>query len=406
MKKTTISLEKVIYEANKYLEENNYKKSTITNYNSKWRTFTKYCNKNNYSTFSIEIGMEFLQKDRNISLNQKLKESEVFWIRTIKVLDEIVTFGYFLKCHRPAGEKIVKIYENLLSEYLIYSKSKKLSERTINFKKIIVIKFLNNIYYQEIFKIRDLTAQNIYQYLINLKDYSDSTKAAILFVLRDFLEFIHKNGYTKKAFNKLFPIIRSNKSENNISYYKVDEIKKIIKLIDTTTKIGKRDYLVILLATYLGMRIGDIRKLKTENIFWDKKTIEYIQQKTNVPIQLPLLENIKFALLDYLKNSRPENNSTYIFIRYRAPNIPYTVENAFYYIINKYMKLADIDISNRKHGFHSMRHSLASNLLKNNVTIPVITGILGHKSSNTTKKYLSIDIEQLRSLALEVPYEK
>jgi len=213
-----------------------------------------------------------------------------------------------------------------------------------------------------------------------LKEYSDLTKAGILFTLRNFLKFIHKNGYTKKAFNKLFPIIRSNKSENNISYYTIDEIKKMIKLIDTTTKIGKRDYLVILLVAYLAMRAGDIRKLKIGNIFWDKKTIEYTQQKTNLPIQLPLLENIKFVLLDYLKNSRPENNSTYIFIRYRAPHIPYTVENAFYYIINKYMKLAGIDTSNRRHGFHSMRHSLVSNLLKNNVKLPVITGVLGHKN--------------------------
>lgn len=406
MKKSTMSLKKVIYEANKYLEENNYKESTITNYNSHWKTFKKYCQRNNYSTFSIEIGLEFLKIGKNISLNQKLKDSEIFWIRTIKVLEDIIIYGYFLKRHSVKGKKIVKDYENLLLEYLAYNKSKKLSKRTINGKKIIIIRFLNCIYDQGILKIKDLKTQNIYNYLSILKEYSDSTKASILFVLRDFLKFINKNGYTKKAFNKLFPIIKSNKRENNISYYKVDEIKKIIKLIDTTTKIGKRDYLVILLATHLGMRAGDIRRLKTENIFWDKKTIEYVQQKTDNPIQLPLLENIKFALLDYLKYSRPKNNSSYIFIRYRVPHIPYTAVNTFYYIINKYMKLAKINTQNRKHGLHSMRHSLASNLLKNNINLPIITGVLGHKNSNTTKKYLSIDIEELRSLALEVPYEK
>lgn len=53
-----------------------------------------------------------------------------------------------------------------------------------------------------------------------------------------------------------------------------------------------------------------------------------------------------------------------------------------------------------------MRHSLASNLLKNNTPYPVITGILGHENTSTTRMYLAIDIEQLRSLALEVPYEE
>lgn len=78
----------------------------------------------------------------------------------------------------------------------------------------------------------------------------------------------------------------------------------------------------------------------------------------------------------------------------------------FFETINKYMKLADISINNRKHGLHSMRHSMASNLLKHNTPLPIITGILGHENTNTTRLYLCIDIEQLRSVALEVPYER
>jgi integrase/recombinase XerD len=53
-----------------------------------------------------------------------------------------------------------------------------------------------------------------------------------------------------------------------------------------------------------------------------------------------------------------------------------------------------------------MRHSLASNLLSNNTPMPVITGILGHKNSNSTNLYLRINIDSLRSVALEVPDER
>lgn len=75
-------------------------------------------------------------------------------------------------------------------------------------------------------------------------------------------------------------------------------------------------------------------------------------------------------------------------------------------VVNFHCKSIGISFCNRKHGLHSMRHSLASNLLKNNTPYPVITGILGHENSSTTRLYLSIDIDQLRSLALEVPYEE
>jgi integrase/recombinase XerD len=53
-----------------------------------------------------------------------------------------------------------------------------------------------------------------------------------------------------------------------------------------------------------------------------------------------------------------------------------------------------------------MRHSTASNLLQNSTPYPVITGILGHENTSTTKIYLRIDIQQLRTVALEVPNEK
>ena len=111
-------------------------------------------------------------------------------------------------------------------------------------------------------------------------------------------------------------------------------------------------------------------------------------------------------MIDYIRNGRPASKLSYIFLRQRAPYGPYASNNSFHYMITRYMKIAEISFSGRKHGLHSMRHSLASNLLKNNTPYPVITGILGHENTNTTRLYLSIDIEQLRSLALEVPYEE
>lgn len=88
--------------------------------------------------------------------------------------------------------------------------------------------------------------------------------------------------------------------------------------MDRQTKIGKRDYAILMLAIQLGIRAGDIRQLKLSHIKWDINQIEYIQQKTRNLICLPLTENIKFALLDYLKNSRPESSYPNIFARHES----------------------------------------------------------------------------------------
>ncbi len=69
-------------------------------------------------------------------------------------------------------------------------------------------------------------------------------------------------------------------------------------------------------------------------------------------------------------------------------------------------KLAFVSLYIRRariHGPHSLRHSLSSIMLENRVSLPVISEILSHANSDTTKVYLKIDISQLSECALGVP---
>jgi site-specific recombinase XerD len=67
------------------------------------------------------------------------------------------------------------------------------------------------------------------------------------------------------------------------------------------------------------------------------------------------------------------------------------------------MNLAGIKYDERRHGPHALRHSLATNLLKKEVTLPVISSVLGHTRSESTMFYLRVDTNSLRRCALEVP---
>jgi len=50
---------------------------------------------------------------------------------------------------------------------------------------------------------------------------------------------------------------------------------------------------------------------------------------------------------------------------------------------------------------HSLRNTLAGNMLESNAPLPVISEALGHQSVNTTSIYLKIDIEGLRKCAMD-----
>ncbi len=312
----------------------------------------------------------------------------------------------FRKCHQREGKQPPSHFFNILNKYGKRQQEKKLSTRTIYGKKIALVRFLNHLEQQGLTDITSLTSNEVLSYLPTLEKFRNNTRSGVLFSLRNFLLFLYSEGYITEPLNDLFPVILSNKFDRLPSYYSTDEVKNILCQVDRNSTVGRRDYLILLLAVQFGLRAGDIRLLKFQDIKWSRNTIEFIQQKTNVPIQLPLTDEFKYAVTDYMKNSRPGVDDPHIFVRHRAPSQPFGESNSFYHIINKYFELAGIELNGRRHGLHSMRHSTASNLLQNNTPYPVITGILGHKNTATTKCYLRIDIQQLRTVALEVPDEK
>jgi site-specific recombinase XerD len=72
-------------------------------------------------------------------------------------------------------------------------------------------------------------------------------------------------------------------------------------------------------------------------------------------------------------------------------------------IISNIIYKAGIETKTRHHGAHCLRHSLATQLMEQGTTLPVISDTLGHSNSQTTMIYLSVDINGLLRCSLDVP---
>jgi len=295
-------------------------------------------------------------------------------------------------------------YLDILEEYLNLEEFRSLSPLTISSKRLTITSFMNYLGDNNVKDFQHCLQKNVTGYLSSLAGLSSSTISGRKFILRHFFNYLNSRKLTLFAGNELFPVIFTNKRERILSFYSTEEIRRIVSTIDRSTPYGKRDFVVVLLAAELGIRSGDIIRLKISDIHWEHDTIEFIQYKTKNFNQLPLLENIKYALIDYLKNGRPESDLEYIFIGIKNGGKPLT-NTCIHQIVSKYFQKAGVDTSERKHGPHAMRHSLASTMLHNNTPMYVIKEVLGHSNINTSRMYLNIDIDTLRKLALEVPYE-
>lgn len=226
---------------------------------------------------------------------------------------------------------------------------------------------------------------------------------AMLCHLRVFLRFLYLNEITKDDLSLFIP--KSNvllKRKHIPSTWTRDDIDRILACIDLASPIGKRDYAMILLVARLGIRVSDVIHLEFDNLKWEKNCIQISQYKTNEPLVLPLFEDVGQAIIDYVKNGRPACDLKRVFITHKPPFQKFSDNNHLYCMFNKYLYKAGIEITPEKnHGMHSLRHSLATELLRKEVPLPVISEILGHKSLETTMQYLRVDTEQLRYCTLE-----
>lgn len=266
--------------------------------------------------------------------------------------------------------------------FLLYLDSSGLSETDIKFDTIFNFKS----YIQE-------------------RGYSEAYKANILFTLRDFIAFLVDSLAYDPIAQQYVGTIISHKDARLSSCYSMDEVKEILNQIDRKTKLGKRDYVIALLLAELGIRESDVLYLKLGDFDWSAKELHMRMGKTKKSLTLPLSENLLLALADYIRDGRPNIDTTLLF-----PRVSPTVEGAYtrgmiYYAVDRYLQRAGIETTDKHHGPHALRHSLTSSLLRQDISLPVISAALGHGSMNITKRYLWMAPEQLRKLALEISHE-
>jgi len=229
-----------------------------------------------------------------------------------------------------------------------------------------------------------------------------NTQLRVCVPLRRYLRYLFEMNLTKTDLSIPLFSIKIHRAEKVPSVYNTEEIRKMDASIEKSSPVGKRDYAIFLLASRLGLRASDICSLQFRNLDWDRNVINLVQCKTKKEIELPLLAVIGEAIIDYIRNSRPKNESKTIFLTANAPYTTISVPGLSS-IVSHIIYKAGIETKDRHHGAHCLRHSLATQLLGLGTTLPVISDTLGHSNSQSTMIYLSVDTNGLLRCSLDVP---
>jgi integrase len=164
---------------------------------------------------------------------------------------------------------------------------------------------------------------------------------------------------------------------------------------------GKRDYAIILLITRLGLRGIDVKRLRFANLDWPGNRLSVVGAQTGHRVQLPLLKDVGWAVIDYIRHGRPRSEGPQVFLRHTAPIGPFSDQDHLHQILVKHARAAHVPLGEkRRHGMHSLRHTLATQF---GVPLPYIPDILGHVDLSTTEIYARASTEAKRK-ALEAVY--
>ncbi len=402
MNQTALPFEDLIRAVKAELFRVKYKEQRVNLYEVVWEELGEYLKTRNLQQFDMKIGLNFLEENFGISVFTHLCPPQGVKVRAVNMLGEYQLHGIILSKKRIIGKEYCAVVKKAFEGFIESRRRYGISEKTLQSNELYLSRFSEYLANRKLENFSELCVDHIFGFVNTLAGTSIATVYCTLCSLRVLLRYFHDEKILERDFSYVVPSIKIDKTSKIPSAYKREEVQKLLDCVDRGNPKGKRDYAMMLLASRLGMRAGDICSLSFKNLKWQLNEIELVQEKTQERILLPLLPEVGAAIIDYLKYGRPITDSTTIFVRHTCPITPLTAPT-LHSIVGHYLQLAGISIPDgKKHGPHALRHSLASALLEENIPMPIISEILGHKSTTTTSIYLKIDVTHLRRCALEV----
>lgn len=403
-----MTIEMITEGLRKLLLENNYNASTTKFYEREWKKIQNFLMEEYGDTeYQMERGLKYLEKQYGFITKYTegtLTQQRVQLLRVIHMLEDY-SLHKVLTCRYHASKNPISLYryyDDISRRYCEYLSGSELSASTAGHYKSISTVFMDYLAQRRVLDINDITMETCNGYLKTQAGYSFKTVEQNVCGLRHFLRYLRSIGLIPDDFAEKIHMPPVSKSAKIPSAWTADELKHMIAAIDRNSPVGKRDYAMIVLACVLGLRIGDIKNLRFGNFDWNKKELSLIQHKTHKPLTLPVPDAVGWAVIDYIKNGRPDFYETdIVFVKHMPPFDPFSDNDHLGGRIKHYMQKAGISrYRERRSGFHSLRHSAGSMLLEMETPLPVITNILGHSDPDVTAVYLKTDLGKLAECVL------
>lgn len=396
----------MLYDLEQEMRRLGYAEKTLCGYKWRWHGLLQFAEACGDIFYSEQLGIDFLKHHYNLPAKDSdhvFSEYETLTLHIVRMIGDFQLHHSILRRYGTKQKKLLTdpYYVAISTQFESYCADQGYSKITIGNYINLSARFMDFLVSQQITSCCKIKLPLIHAYIKTLLGYSHHSIELHITSIRAFFRFLLDTGKIQTDFASKISMIKTRKQLRIPSVWTENELKKLIGVIDRRSPMGKRDYAIILLACCLGIRCTDIKKLKPENFHWEEKKLVFIQSKTKIPLSLPLIPEVGWAVIDYLKHGRPKINNPCIFVKHIAPYDSISETDTLYRTIKRHMKLAGFPPCNKKRGMHSLRHTMASMMLEKNTPLYTISDMLGHVDTNSTALYLKVDIKKLRECSLD-----
>ena len=282
--------------------------------------------------------------------------------------------------------------EKLLKEY--YSELiliDGMSELTAQTYCISVREFLEFLEFRKL-PLEAVDLQTLYSFVIYRREHKvdEVTIAKDISSLRSFGFYLKRNKIWEE--NIVFELEKPKVTRKLPKVLDVDEVDRLLSVIDTSKPLGIRDRALYELIYSCGLRISEASGLLLSNVHLDEKTL-IVRGKGNKERMIPFGTAAKEWLTRWIFEVRPgivkNNNVNEVFVNARGKPLS---RKGIWKNFQEMEQKSGVEAK-----VHTLRHSFATHLLSGGADLRAVQEFLGHSDLSTTTIYTHINDEELQS---------
>jgi site-specific recombinase XerD len=381
------------------LEDGGYPKSTRDQYVAICRKFDAYLARRGIAPAELRddhLDAFLVDETAGRKLREGGRLKRQFWRRPITLLlEQLRAEGLVPPAPQPAD-----VLGPGLAEYLAFLREHRgMSERTVERQRLQVSRLLTHLGVRTEDELARISIEQIDRYLVHAsRGLARQSMGAVCSSIRGFLGHLRMRGVLRSDLRAQVSTPRIYTLEDMPRAVAWSDVERALAGIDRDTEIGCRDYAMLTLIAYCGLRAGDVAALRLEHIDWRRDTLHAPRPKSAASDDIPLIPAVGEPLVAYLRR-RPDVPYREVFLKVHAPITPLP-----YYVISNRARfyLARAGVKASRLGSHTLRHSLAVELLQRGHPLKTIGDVLGHRHAQSTFIYTKADVAHLREVALGI----